>query len=198
MHTTIVPSPAGKRGRNSSVILTDRLCERRVPKRTKFYDRKCPGLYVSITTAGVATFSFKFTDRQTGKQRTGWLGVYNPETFTVEDARSKIYGLKGMGGDALAVTFRDQKAAKAKRGRTVVEIIDERIAWMKMPVKKPDGEMPPRLESWENTASHLNRFVRPRLGKKLAMEVTKHATRATCARLRPACSTGRRKQAATT
>jgi hypothetical protein len=53
----------------------------------KIYDRKCPGLYVSIITAGVATFTFKFTDPETGKQRTGWLGVYNPETFTVEVAR---------------------------------------------------------------------------------------------------------------
>src|SRR4051812_25163976 len=173
MDTTIVPCPPGKRGRNSSVILTDRLCEKRVAKRTKCYDRKCPGLYVSITTAGVATFSFKFTDRQTGKQRTGWLGVYNPETFTVEDARSKVYGLKGMGG-ALTETFRDQKATKAKRGKTVAEIIDERIEWMKTPVKKPDGEMRPRLEAWENTASHLRRFLGARLGKKLAHEVTKH------------------------
>ncbi|MET4844251.1 Arm DNA-binding domain-containing protein [Bradyrhizobium japonicum] len=102
MDNSISPSPTGKRGRNSSVILTDRLCEKRVTKRTKLYDRKCPGLYISITTTGVATFLFKFTDRQTGKQRTGWLGVYNPETFTVEDARSKVYGLKAMGGEALA------------------------------------------------------------------------------------------------
>ncbi|MGO4513152.1 tyrosine-type recombinase/integrase, partial [Bradyrhizobium sp. 2TAF36] len=174
MKNSTVPSPAGKRGRNSSAILTDRMCEKRVAKRTKLYDRKCPGLYASITMAGVATFSFKFTDRQTGKQRTGWLGVYNPETFTVEDARSRVYGLKGMGGEALAETFRDQKATKAKRGKTVAEIVDERITWMKTPVKKPDGEMRPRLESWENTASHLDRFIRPRLGKKLAMEVTKH------------------------
>ncbi|MEY9594445.1 integrase [Bradyrhizobium yuanmingense] len=174
MDTTTVPSPASKRGRNSSVILTDRMCEKRVAQRAKFYDRKCPGLYVSITVAGVATFSFKFTDRQTGKQRTGWLGVYNPETFTVEDARSKVYGLKALGGEALAETFRDQKTAKARRGKTVAEIIDERIKWMKTPVKKPDGEMRPRLESWENTARHLNRLIRPRLGKKLAMEVTKH------------------------
>ena len=174
MDNSIAPSPVGKRGRNSSVILTDRLCEKRVAKRTKFYDRKCPGLYISITTAGVTTFSFKFTDRQTGKQRTGWLGVYNPETFTVEDARSKVYGLKGKGGDALAETFRGQKAAKTKRGKTVAEIIDERVVWMKTLVKKPDGEMRPRLESWENTASYLDRFVRPRLGQKLAMEVTKH------------------------
>ncbi|WP_245330646.1 Arm DNA-binding domain-containing protein [Bradyrhizobium sp. AS23.2] len=90
MDTIIPAAPAGKRGRNSSVILTDRLCEKRVAKRVKFYDRKCPGLYVSITRAGVATFSFKFTDRTTGKQRTGWLGIYNSETFTVEDARSKV------------------------------------------------------------------------------------------------------------
>ncbi|MET4482945.1 site-specific integrase [Bradyrhizobium sp. F1.13.3] len=174
MDTTIIADPADKRGRNSSVILTDRLCEKRVAKRTKFYDRKCPGLYVSITTAAVATFSFKFTDRQTGKQRTGWLGVYNPETFTVEDARSKVYGLKGLAAGALAENFRDQKAKAAKRGKTVAEIIEERIDWMKTPVKKPDGEMRPRLEAWENTESHLRRFLGARLGKTLARDVTKH------------------------
>ncbi len=174
MDSSIAPSPVGKRGRNSSVILTDRLCEKRVAKRTKFYDRKCAGLYVSITAVGAATFSFKFTDRQTGKQRTGWLGVYNAETFTVEDARSRVYGLKARGGEALAQTFRDQKANKAKRGKTVAEIIEERIDWMKKPVRKPDGEMRPRLEAWENTATHLRRFLGARLGKTLAGDVTKH------------------------
>jgi integrase len=174
MDTTTTTEPAGKRARNSSVVLTDRMCEKRVAKRVKIYDRKCPGLYVSITMAGVATFSFKFTDRETGKQRTGWLGVYNPETFTVEDARSKVYGLKGMGGDTLAETFREHKAEKAKRGKTVDEIIEERIEWMKTPVRKPDGEMRPRIETWDNVASHLRRFISPRLGKKLASEVTKH------------------------
>ena len=166
--------PLHKRARNSSVVLTDRMCEKRVAKRVKIYDRKCPGLYVSITTAGVATFSFKFTDPETGKQRTGWLGVYNPETFTVEDARSKVYGLRGTGGAAVAETFRDRKVQQAKKGKTVDEIIEERIEWMKALVKKPDGEMRPRIESWENVASHLRRFVGSRLGKKLAGDVTKH------------------------
>jgi integrase len=174
MDTTIANEPVGKRARNSSVVLTDRMCEKRVAKRVKFYDRKCPGLYVSITTAGVATFSFKFTAPATGKQRTGWLGVYNPETFAVEDARSKVYGLKGMGGAALAETFRDRKVQQAKRGKTVDDIIEERIEWMKTPVRKADGEMRPKIESWENVASHLRRFLRPRLGKKIASEVTKH------------------------
>src|ERR1700731_43067 len=174
MDTTITTEPVGKRARNSSVVLTDRMCEKRVAKRVKFYDRKCSGLYVSITTAGVATFSFKFTDPATGKQRTGWVGVYNPETFTVEDARSKVYGLKVMGGDTLAETFREHKAEKAKRGKTVDEIIEERIEWKKTPVRKPDGEMRPRIETWGNVASHLRRFIKAGLGKKIASEVTKH------------------------
>src|SRR5262249_22926481 len=35
-------------------------------------------------------------------------------------------------------------------------------------------EMRPRIESWENVASHLRRFLGPRLGKKIASEGTKH------------------------
>src|ERR1700738_2309450 len=126
---TIITEPAAKRMRNGSVILTDRMCEKRVAKRVKFYDRKCSGLYVSITTAGVATLAFKFTDPTTGKQRTGWLGVYNPETFTVDDARSKVYGLKSKGGKAVAETLSQHKAQKVKQGKTVDEIIEERIEW---------------------------------------------------------------------
>jgi integrase len=163
----------GKRGRKSSVILTDRLCETRVAKRTKTYDRKCPGLYVSIIPAGVATFNYKFTSPETGKQRTAWLGVHNPETFTVEDARSKVYGLKAKGGTAIAETLRQHKVQKVKQGKTVGEIIDERVEWMKTPVLKRDGEMRPRIESWKGVAGHLRNFVGVRLGKKLPTEVTK-------------------------
>jgi hypothetical protein len=71
------------RARKGSVILTDRLCTKRVAERMKYDDRRCPGLYVSITTAAVATFSVRLPDPETGKQRTGWLGNFNPETFTV-------------------------------------------------------------------------------------------------------------------
>ncbi len=154
--------------------MTDRHCQKRVAKRLKIYDRKCPGLYVSITTAGVATFAFKFTDPATGKQRTGWLGAFNPETFTVEDGRSKVYALKAIGGRAVAETLRQHKATKVKQGKTVDEIIDERIEWMQTPVLKADGEKRARIESWENVERHLRNFLSPRLGKKLAAEVTKH------------------------
>jgi len=169
--TTTIPTSAGNRARKGSVILTDRMCAKRVEARTKIYDRKCPGLYVSITTAGVATFSFKFTDRETGKQRTGWLGVHNPETFTVEHARAKVYGLKGRGGTAVAETLRRQKAQAQRQGKTVAEAVEHRIAWMKAPVRKADGELRPRLEAWEGTARHLQRFFVPRLGKMAITDV---------------------------
>jgi integrase len=171
--TTTTTTPATtKRGRKS-VVLTNRQCEQRVTERTKVYDRKCSGLYVSITTAGVATFSCKFTDRETGKQRTGWLGVYNPVTFTVEDARAKVYGLKGRGGAAMVETLRRQKTQAHRQGKTVAEAVEDRIAWMKAPVKKADGEMRPRLEAWEGTARHLRRFFVPTLGKMGVAEVSR-------------------------
>jgi hypothetical protein len=88
------------------------MCEKRVAKRVKIYDRKCPGLYVSIIPSGVATFSFKFTDPETGKQRTGWLGIYNPETFAVEDARNRVYGLR-----AQALRHSPKPSATGKRAR---------------------------------------------------------------------------------
>jgi hypothetical protein len=207
-----------KRARNGSVLLTDRMCEKRVAKRVKIYDRKCPGLYVSIIRAGIATFFFKFIDRGTGKQRAKWLGVYNPETFAVEHARTEVYALKTRSGNGenIAEGLRQQKARNAQRGKTVDEIIEERIEWMKTPVRKPDGEMRPRIETWGNVASHLWRFISPRLGKKLVGDVTKHdiatlsndivagklgvpssPTPATCAAQPRACSIGQRKRAAT-
>ena len=69
--TTTTSVAAGKR--NSSVILTKRMCEKWVAARTKIRPQS-PGLYVSTTANGVATFSFKFTDPEIGRQRTGWLG----------------------------------------------------------------------------------------------------------------------------
>jgi integrase len=173
MSTTIEPTT--KRARNSSVVLTDRVCEKRVDKRVRIYDRKCAGLFVSIITAGTSTFFFKFTDRPTGKQRCKWLGVYNPETFTVDHARTEVYALRTRigNGENIAETLRVQKAKAAKQGITVDEVIELRVEWMKTPEKKDDGEKRPRIESWENVARHLRNFVSPRLGKLIAKEVTK-------------------------
>jgi integrase len=170
----ITTESTNNRARNSGVILTDRHCEKRVANRIKIYDRKCPGLYVSIIPSGVATFNFKFTDKSTGKQRCKWLGIYNPD-FTVADARTVVYALKNRigNGENVAETLRQHKALRVKQGKTVDEIIKERVEWMKTPVRKADGEMRPRIESWENVARHLWNYLSPRLGKKLASEVTK-------------------------
>ena len=68
---------------------------------------------MSALSRPVRDLLFKFTDPGTGTQRTvHWLGVYNPETFTVEDARTKVYALKTRVGTAnVAETLRQQKGA---------------------------------------------------------------------------------------
>jgi integrase len=174
MTDTTTTIERAKRGRSSAVILTDRMCEKRVTERVKIYDRKCRGLYVSITTAGVATFNFKFTHpTTTGKQCSLKMGEYNPETFGVDAARSKVYAMKAMDPAELVALLSQKQADKVAQGKTVNEIIAERVAWMKTPVLKADGEMRPRTETWSNVESHLRRFISPRLGKMAASTVTK-------------------------
>ena len=170
-----VSADGGRRRRNERVVLTNRHCEKHVDRRAKVYDRKCAGLYVSITTSGVATFYLQVTDRFTGKARCKWLGIYNPATFTVDDARGAVYALKARigAGENVFETLRQGKALKAKQGLTVDELIELRITWMSALEKKEDGEMRPRIESWEAVASHLRRLVSPTLGGKIAADVTR-------------------------
>src|SRR4029077_19265604 len=59
-------------------------------------------------------------------------------------------------------------------GMAVTELIEARIAWMSVLEKKADGEMRPRIETWENVASHLCRLVSPKLGRRIAAEVTRN------------------------
>jgi hypothetical protein len=198
--------------------ITQKLVETKVAKRIKRYDGKCPGFYVSLSPTAPPTFFLKYTDLNTHKRCTVRLGTYHAETFDIVRARTEAMHLKARigRGEDVAQTKRQTKALQATlSGVTVDQIIDERIAWMSTLVRKADGEMRARKESWKNTASHLDRFVRPRLGRRIASEVTKHdiAKRATtsstassashrsampamcAARCRP-CSTGPLKQAA--
>jgi hypothetical protein len=166
-------SDTTKSKRKPRVILIDRMCEKRVEKREKIFDRKCPGLYVSITPAGVATFNFKYTNKTIGRQRSEWLGVYCPG-FKVEDAREQADELRNRlrRGENITETMREQKAKASKQGITVDELIEKRIDWMKALEKKDDGEMRPRIESWENVARHLRNLISPRLGRMIARDVT--------------------------
>jgi integrase len=164
-----INEPAGK-PRNGT-LLTDRLCETRVGKRVKYYDRKCRGLYVSITPAGIATFSCNFTNAA-GRPTSSKIGIHHSELFKVADARAKVSALKAKGGAAISEILNEQKLEANKRGVTVDQVITARIEWMKTKVKKDDHELRARIESWANVKRHLERFVSPRLGRKIASEVT--------------------------
>jgi hypothetical protein len=137
-------------------ILTNRHCEAKVSQRTKIYDKRCPGLYASITTAGVATFSFKFTD-QCGERQTLRLGTYHPDTFTVKDARTMAYHLKaqiGRGEDVIKQARHAKATQAVKRRKTVSEIVNERMVWIMTPERKRDGELRPRIESWKTLSAY--------------------------------------------
>jgi hypothetical protein len=54
MDNITITEPAGKRARNGSVNLTERMCEKRVTKRVKIYDRKCRVDRLSPGTASTA------------------------------------------------------------------------------------------------------------------------------------------------
>jgi integrase len=164
-----INEPTAKR--RNGTLLTDRLCETRVAKRIKYYDRKCRGLYVSITPAGVATFSCNFTNAA-GRPTSSTIGTYHQEIFKVADARAKVSALKAKGGPAISEILCQQKSEANRRGVTVDQVIAERVEWMKTKVLKRDGEMRPRIETWGSVESHLRRFISPRLGKRIASEVT--------------------------
>jgi len=155
--------------------ITARMIEKPVTRQTKYYDAQIRGLYVSVLPSGAATFNLKYTCPILSRRSSIKVGVYHPEKFNVQNARIAAMALKwrvGSGEDIAAVA-RQAKARRAKlSGVTVDQIIDEYVAWMQAPVRKPDGEMRPRLESWETLASQLDRFLRPRFGRVIASEVT--------------------------
>lgn len=156
------------------LTITAALCETRPAKRIKVYDKRCPGFYVSITPAGVATFYFKYWDRALDKQVPVRIGDYHPVHLTIEQARTQAYDLKGRVGvgEDIAATARRAKAQQAQlSGKTVGDIITDYTDWMKEEVVKDDGEKRPRIESWSGTAAYLERFVRPALGSMVASEV---------------------------
>jgi integrase len=156
------------------IIITDRLCETKVEKRTRFSDKKCPGLLLDRTPAGSSTFWFRYTDKLTGQRERVEIGTYHPEAFRTEHARARAYAVKGQlaRGENVAQRARQERQA-ASQVRTILEIVDERIEWMRTPERKVDGQMRARIETWRNVASQLDRFVLPRLGRMLATEVTR-------------------------
>jgi len=68
-------------------------------------------------------------------------------------------------------TLRKVTDQRKREGKTVAEILDEYEAWAKTEVRKPDGEMRPRIESWYGAIGYLRRFTRTALGSMVASEV---------------------------
>ncbi|UGY24966.1 tyrosine-type recombinase/integrase [Bradyrhizobium septentrionale] len=166
--------------------ITNKDCIGEVKKREKIYDAECSGLYVSLSPTAPPTFSLKYTCRITKQRATQWLGIYQKggEGSPARDVaywRREAMKLKiriGNGED-IAQAARQAHDRQAKQQLTVGQLIDQRIAWISEEIEvrrhTEDGviiKRKPRMKDWSNMASHLNRFVRPRLGSMVAREVT--------------------------
>jgi integrase len=169
--TTIEPTGKPEPRERKGTVLTDLLCETLVTEREKHFDRKCRGLYVSITPPCVASFYINYTDAA-GRATSGKFAVYHPDSFRVADARGAVYAMKARGGAAIGELLRQKKATAVKQGITVDQLIEMRIKAISVLERKDGGEMRPTVESCENIARHLRNLVSPRLGHMIAREVT--------------------------
>jgi integrase len=119
------------------------------------YDAACPGLYVCRNTSGVVTFNMKGA---------GKIGCYDRATFDIEAARDTYRAAK---------TGQFNPAAAVKKV-TINDAVEARIAWMRKPERKGDGEERAQIETWKNTASTLKRTLGEKIGHKRIAEVTRH------------------------
>ena len=163
--------------------ITNAMCSAKVLKQIKHYDRSIGGLYVSVSPKR-AVFNLKYTDPTTRKRSTIQVGVYDAELFDVDAARTEAMLLKrriqARRGDRRRRTARQARSLQAQQaGMLLGEIIDKYIAWIseEITVRRHTEEgviikRKPRMKDHANMASHLNRFVRPRLGNRIASEIS--------------------------
>jgi integrase len=179
----IASIPARRKGRPAAnaqvetrVYINPDVCRLKVAKRTKFFDTECEGFYVDVSPRS-ANFHFRYRNETTGgKQRSIKIGTFDARECTPVKARAAAYHLKGQtdhGGVNVAEQRRQELTTATKHNKTVAELIELRIEWMKQLELKEDGERRPRIESWKGISGHLNNLVKPRLGRKRAIEVTR-------------------------
>jgi integrase len=169
--------------------ITNRCCTTPVKKRERLHDAECKNLYVSLSPSELPTFFLRYSCKIRKKRLTQRLGVYQQAGEGIE-ARDVAYWRKEAmklkiriaNGEDIAQAARQAHELQAKlTGTTVDDLIDLRIAWISevIEVRRHTEEgviikRKPRMKDHVNMAAHLNRFVRPRLGPKVACEVTKY------------------------
>ncbi|MET3994883.1 integrase [Bradyrhizobium sp. S3.9.2] len=162
--------------------ITEKHCRAEVKERIKIYDKDCSGLYVSLSPTAPPTFSLKYTCPITKKRGAHRLGVYQQGEQDVAYWRKAAARLKVRidNGEDIAQTARQARSLQAKQADiTVGEMIDCYVAWISDEIehkRQTDQgkivKIKPRMKSHEELTRHLNRFVRPRLGRMVASEVT--------------------------
>ena len=162
-------------------VINEAYCQTKVQERDRKGDSgrgSVPGLMIVRSPTAGTSFTFRYINPVTRKRDHEPLGDYDAETNSLDRVRQRAIALRGRveRGENIKQTQRAERAAMSAEGLTVGQLIDLRIEFMKAdnPVVKADGNVRPRVETWRNVAGHLNRFIRPELGRMLAKDVTNH------------------------
>ena len=160
-------------------IINEAYCQTKVQQRDRKADSgrgSVPGLMIVRSPTAGTSFTFRYINPVTRQRQPENLGEYDAETNSLAHVRQRAIALRGRvdRGENLSQTRRAERAAVSAEGLTVGQLIDLRIEFMKAdnPDVMDDGKVRPNVETWANVASHLNRFIRPELGRMLAKDVT--------------------------
>lgn len=147
----------------SKNIFTDDLCQKPVKKRTNITDPRTPGLYVSISPSGHASFIHKFWDSVERKQKVVKIGTYVRGTFGVSDARAAVNAQQDRRRTTGALPTASNTAPGT--GIKFPALVEAYVAHCKQPIKKKVKNRPdefivePRLRTWKHTESFLAKPV---------------------------------------
>jgi len=120
-------------------------------KRSFFYDTKCPGLRLQVTSAGTKTFQFQMWDRQRNRPVTRTLGKYPGLSIAVARSEaSRLLNLMIEGQDI------EGEARNIRQEQTLDELFN---LWLEQHAR-------PHKKSWEEDRRRYSLYVERPLGKK--------------------------------
>jgi Arm DNA-binding domain len=115
-----------RREPRQSKTLTPKICEAKVERPDKLYDKECSNLYVSVSPTSPATFYLKYSCPFTHKRRAYRMGVYRHDSLTPDRARIEAMKLKYRLARGEDISLDHRKPTK-REGLTVGDMIDKRI-----------------------------------------------------------------------
>lgn len=146
--------------------LTDALLRKMSPPeagRIDLTDPGCRGLTFRLTSAGAASWSYRYKDRITGKVARVTLGSYPAITLANARKLADVYRVRVAAGERPQAERTAERVDRAKTDRTFGALAD---AYLERYAKV-------RKRSWREDEKQLDRYVLPSWGQREAVDITR-------------------------